>query len=446
MRNGRLAAVALLVGIAASAWSQEPQSSIPASIPTSPVLQSDAATVWPGAISQNAAPSGRQGESSYYGNGNRLWCSTEFLLWWIKQGNVPALATSGTLDSLGALGPGTTTLFGGGLNYGEQPGGRFTIGYWLDSNQTHGIEASYFFLGGPSNNFSASSTDLPDSLVLARPFFNVITGMQDSQLVSYPDIISGVVGISSSSQLQGAELNLVCNRYCCSDCCPTDCCATNCSLTDSSRVSGPHVDLIAGFRYLGLNEDLGITENLTTLATAPSPPFIPGETITVFDGFGTRNNFYGGQIGARGEWYRGRWFVNVLGKVALGDTHQEVSVNGTTDFVDPGVAPVRQQGGLLALPTNIGVYSRDQFSVVPEIGFNIGRQLTDHLRLFAGYTLLYWTNVVRPGDQIDSGVNPTQLPTATGPSPLVGDARPAFAFHNTDLWAQGINLGAEFRW
>jgi hypothetical protein len=138
--------------------------------------------------------------------------------------------------------------------------------------------------------------------------------------------------------------------------------------------------------------------------------------------------------------------VNVLGKVALGDTHQEVSVNGTTDFVDPGVAPVRQQGGLLALPTNIGVYSRDQFSVVPEIGFNIGRQLTDHLRLFAGYTLLYWTNVVRPGDQIDSGVNPTQLPTATGPSPLVGDARPAFAFHNTDLWAQGINLGAEFRW
>jgi hypothetical protein len=355
------------------------------------------------------------------------------------------------LDSLGALGPGTTTLFGGDQNYGERLGGRFTIGYWLDSCQTRGIEASYFFLGGPADNFIASSSDLPGSLVLARPFFNVITGLQDSQLVSYPDIISGTVRISSNSQLQGAELNLVCNHcYCCNDCCPTDCCATDCCATDCcatdcSYKSGRRVDLIAGFRYLGLNEDLGITENLTTLDTAPSPPFVPGETITVFDGFGTRNSFYGGQIGARGEWCRGRWFVNVLGKVALGDTHQEVRINGTTDFTDPGVALVRQQGGMLALPTNIGNYSRDQFSVVPEIGINVGRQMNDHLRVFVGYTLLYWSNVVRPGDQIDFGVNTTQLPTPTGPGTLVGEARPAFAFRNTDLWAQGINFGVEIR-
>ena len=136
----------------------------------------------------------------------------------------------------------------------------------------------------------------------------------------------------------------------------------------------------------------------------------------------------------------------MLGKVALGATHQEVRISGTTDFTDPGVAPVRQQGGLLALPTNIGSYSRDQFSVVPEIGINVGRQVTDHLRLFAGYTLLYWSGVVRPGDQIDFGVNPTQLPTPTGPGTLVGEARPAFAFRNTDLWAQGVNLGLELNW
>jgi len=86
--------------------------------------------------------------------------------------------------------------------------------------------------------------------------------------------------------------------------------------------------------------------------------------------------------------------VNVLGSVALGDTHQEVRISGTTDFADPGVAPIRQQGGLLALPTNIGTYSRDQFSVVPEIGHQRGRQVTDHVRVFAGYTLLYWSNVV----------------------------------------------------
>jgi hypothetical protein len=399
----------------------------------------------PDCLGCGAAP-GCEGEFCRYGNGNRLWCSAEFLQWWIKQGQVPPLATVGTVNSLGALGPGTTTLFGGDLNYGERLGGRFTIGYWLDSCQTRGIEASYFFLGGPSDNFSASSSDLPGSLLLARPFFNVNSLLQDSQQVSFPDIINGSIGISSNSQLQGAEFNLVCNRCCCcNDCCQTDSCQTDSCQTDCCYQSGHRVDLIAGFRYLGLNEDLHIAENLTFLPTAPSP-FVPGETITVVDGFGTRNNFYGGQIGARGEWCRGRWFMNVLGKVALGDTHQEVRISGTTDFTDPGVPTVRQQGGLLALPTNIGSYSRDQFSVVPEIGINVGRQLTDHLRVFAGYTLLYWSSVVRPGDQIDFIVNPTQLPTSTGPGTLVGEARPAFAFHNTDFWAQGINLGLELRW
>jgi hypothetical protein len=257
------------------------------------------------------------------------------------------------------------------------------------------------------------------------------------------------VEISSNSQLQGGELNLVYNRcrsqndVCQTDCSETDCSETDCSQTDCGYKSGRRVDLIAGFRYLELNEDLGITETLTTLDTAPSPPFFPGETITVVDGFGTRSSFYGGQVGARGEWYRGCWFVNVLGKVALGDTHQDVRISGTTDFTEPG--PVRQQGGLLALPTNIGTYSRDRFSVVPEIGINVGRQMTDHLRVFAGYTLLYWSNVARPGDQIDFGVNPTQLPTPTEAGTLVGEARPAFAFHDTGFWAQGINFGVELR-
>lgn len=397
------------------------------------------------------------GESSNCGNGNRFWGSAEFLLWWIKQGQVPPLATAGTLNSGGTLGPGTTTLFGGDQDYGVRPGGRFTIGYWFDCDQTEGIEGSYFFLNGPADNFSVSSSDLPGSMLLARPFFNVISGLQDRQLISFPGIIGGSIGISSNSQLQGAELNLLCNRcYCCNECrqttgcqtggCETTGCQTGGCETGGSYKSGHRVDLIAGFRYFGLDEDLGITENLTFLPTAPSPPFVPGETLAVFDRFETRNTFYGGQIGARGEWWRGRWFVNVLGKVALGNMHQEVRINGTTVFTNPGGAPVSQQGGLLALPTNIGSYSRDQFAVVPEIGINVGRQLTCHLRVFAGYTFMYWSSVVRPGDQIDFGVNTTQLPTATGPGTLVGAARPAFAFHDTDFWAQGINFGMELRW
>jgi len=121
-----------------------------------------------------------------------------------------------------------------------------------------------------------------------------------------------------------------------------------------------------------------------------------------------------------------------------------VTISGTTVFTSPGGAPVTQQGGLLALPTNIGTYSRDQFSVIPQIGFNVGRQLTNNFRVFVGYTFMYWSNVVRPGDQIDPVINPTQLPTAAGPGTLVGPARPAFAFHESSLWAQGVNVGMGF--
>ncbi|MEI8380327.1 MAG: BBP7 family outer membrane beta-barrel protein [Planctomycetota bacterium] len=122
-----------------------------------------------------------------------------------------------------------------------------------------------------------------------------------------------------------------------------------------------------------------------------------------------------------------------------------VRINGSTVFTSSTGTSVTQNGGLLALPTNIGSYSRDQFSVVPEVGLNVGRQLTDNVRVYVGYTLIYWSSVVRPGDQIDPVINPTQLPTPTGPGTLVGPARPAFAFHDTDFWAQGINFGLEFR-
>lgn len=131
--------------------------------------------------------------------------------------------------------------------------------------------------------------------------------------------------------------------------------------------------------------------------------------------------------------------------MALGDAHQEVRIAGSTVFTDPVGNSVRQPGGLLALPTNMGSYSRDKFAVVPELGINVGRQLTDHLRVYVGYNLLYWSSVVRPGDQIDFVVNPTQLPTPAGPGVLVGPARPAFSFRDTDFWAQGVNLGVEFR-
>jgi hypothetical protein len=203
------------------------------------------------------------------------------------------------------------------------------------------------------------------------------------------------------------------------------------------------VDFLAGFRYLELDEGLTIQENLTLLPTAPANA---GTTFGLADEFTTHNRFYGGQIGARGEYWKGKAFVNLYGKVALGETQETISINGLTIITPPGGTPTAHAGGLLALPTNSGHFTRDEFAVVPEIGINVGYQVTDHLRAFVGYTFLYWSDVARPADQIDLAINGTQVPTNLGSGKLVGPARPAVNLNSTDFWAQGINFGLEFRY
>jgi hypothetical protein len=55
---------------------------------------------------------------------------------------------------------------------------------------------------------------------------------------------------------------------------------------------------------------------------------------------------------------------------------------------------------------------------------------------------------VRPGDQIDLDVNGNLLNRNGTPDPatIVPGDHPRFDFRQTDLWAQGLNLGAEYTW
>jgi hypothetical protein len=103
----------------------------------------------------------------------------------------------------------------------------------------------------------------------------------------------------------------------------------------------------------------------------------------------------------------------------------------------PGDPPVVRAGALLAQATNIGQYSDDQFALLPELGVDLGYQVTPALSLHVGYTLLYLTQVLRTGDQLD---------LAVGSSGAPGDvARPIAALDDTSLWVQGLNLGVEWR-
>lgn len=355
------------------------------------------------------------------GPDGRFWVSAEYLLWWTQGSYAPPLVTgspAGTPRSqAGVLGaPGTVVLFGGGdLNDGTRSGFRVRFGGWLDCCRTCGLEASYFFLGDDCENFAATGN------ILGRPFYNVVNGQQDSELVDYPNVVTGRVSVDSSTSFSGFDVNFRKNLSC-------DCCS--------------RTDFLVGFRYLKLEDEIIIAENLLVTGTDPNAIPAPGTTFSLIDSFQTQNEFYGPQFGLAGEMRRGSAFVNWRGLIAFGTTHKTAAINGSTTITPPGGPATTYAGGLLALPTNIGNYSKNDFSVVPELNINVGYQVTSNLRVFVGYSFLYWSNVTRAGDIIDTTINPTQLPPGT----LVGPARPAFTWNDSDFWAQGVSFGGEFRW
>jgi hypothetical protein len=295
-------------------------------------------------------------------------------------------------------------------------GGRITAGYWFDCGRTCGIEGYFFQLGSQAQHFSGGT---PNNL--GRPFFNTQTGQPDAELISFPGIVDGTVQASASSgSLLGAGV-LARTNLCCDCCC--------------------RLDALLGWRYLSMSDHVGVVENLTS--TDPEQIAAPlGTKINLTDDFRTTNIFNGADIGLAGEWRWDCWTLGATGRIALGSTYQRVDINGSTTVTVPGFPPLTSPGGLLALSSNSGVHTRDVFAFVPEVRLQLGYAITPCIQFFVGYDFLYWSNVVRAGDQIDLTVNPALLPP---PLPGATPLRPAFSFQSTNFWAQGIDLGLVFR-
>jgi Putative beta barrel porin-7 (BBP7) len=66
------------------------------------------------------------------------------------------------------------------------------------------------------------------------------------------------------------------------------------------------------------------------------------------------------------------------------------------------------------------------------------------VRAFVGYDLIYFSNVVRPGNQIDTTLNLTGSPAISPSIPFSGAARPAPIFITSSFWVQGINFGESY--
>jgi hypothetical protein len=362
------------------------------------------------------------------GAGSNWWLGADYLLWWFKDAHTPPLVTTGPPGSAGIIGRGATVLFGGpDIDLGDHQGARFTAGLMFDDDRLLGFEGNYFFLAQRGASFFAGNSGDP---VLARPFFNANLAAQDSELVSSTGSVTGSVRVALESRLQGAEANLL---YALDEECDF------------------HLTLLSGFRYVQLDEGLTVSENLLLPGFVAGPtsglPDQPSSAIGLSDFFGTHNHFYGGQVGLRGEWWHEFAFVRLEGKAALGLNHESITIDGSTRFATPPAAvPITRPGGLLAVPTNMGHFHRDEFAVLPEVGVKLGYQFTSWACLTVGYSFLYWSAVARPGDQVDFALNPSQLPTSTGPGSLVGPARPSANLHGTDFWAHGVNVGLEVRY
>jgi hypothetical protein len=403
--------------------------------------QGDSADAKPAADAKSpaAAPSGQaaSGMTTEVAPMCRSWARVDYLLWWVKDAPLPVpLVTTGlpsvgfdptlvnTVNIAGAIGqPGTQVLYGDhNVHFRPFSGMQLTLGSWIDDDEYFGLEGSGFFLERHTNMFAAAS-DSAGHPPLYFPIFSDIAGAERAVPIADPlRQFSGNVLVASNLRLWGAQANAMFNLL---------------------RYYGMEFSLLAGFRYADLRENLQIFNSTTDL--------IFGNVAVLNDSFGTTNQFYGGQFGGRFDLLLDRLSLEVTAAVALGPTHQVVAVQGeimqpaANALTPPG--PGSFPGGLFAQSTNIGTRHADPFTALSSLELRLGYEIWPRIRASVGYDIMYWSQVVRPGNQINHSVNLSQnaILDPNGVGRLVGAAQPAPLFNHSDFWAQGLNIGLEFR-
>jgi hypothetical protein len=348
---------------------------------------------------------------------DRLSVDVDFLYWFLERMRVPALLTTGTPESGGVLGAiGTDTIYGDDRldsRHDRYVGVRFDVDYWLNDDRTVGLNGSAFFLERDSSNYTVKWGAIP---LLARPYIDATDGSEKAFIIAGPSPgvgdLTGAFNAYSRIELFGEDASM---------------------LFGLVRNECWKLDALAGFRFLQMRERLDLTGVSKVL---PEESTLISQT----DHFDTFDKYYGVQAGLRGEAHRGPWFVE--GKVALsiGGDDQEIRTYGTRLYQTPQVR-VTEDYGVLVLPSNRGTFERGAFDFVTETQINVGCDVTRHIRIRVGYSILTWLNPVRPGDQI-APVNLAQV--APGAPPFTG--KPSVPFREDSFWAQGGNVGLELRW
>jgi hypothetical protein len=360
---------------------------------------------------------------------DRFWFRGDYIFWWVRQQSVPGpLVTTGNTATRGVFeANGTSVLLGGDrLDYGPLSGSRLFLGF-ANCDHTWALEAGAIILESGRTTFQETS-DAAGNPVLSRPFIDVLHGQVENALpVSSPGAFAGSIRVTSTNDLTGGELNL----WHCAGC------------------NGPNLSFLLGFRYLFLQESLAIAQQSDVLPGGVAS--FNGNLVTsparlgIADTFETRNDFYGGQIGIQSEFHPGPFFATMTGKLGIGNTHEVANSFGQSTLSQGGISTT-VPGGFFAVPATSALVSRNEFTLIPEFTLNVGIEVTTNLRLFVGYTFLYWDDVVRPGNQFDRLVNTSLVPTSNNFGRGPATAPPTTLGDGTQFWAQGINFGATFRY
>ena len=196
------------------------------------------------------------------------------------------------------------------------------------------------------------------------------------------------------------------------------------------------LDSLFGYRFYSYAETLHMNQSVTPLGAN----FISGTQILSNDEFSTRNQFHGLDMGLRPQFFFNDLAIEFVGKVAFGNLHQDININGSQTTTVPGVGTTTDVGGVYALSSNIGNRSSNHWYALPEADVNLTWNIRNNVQLRLGYSVLLLSGLARAGNQVDTFINPALFPPSLGTPPF----RPQFLANRADMWIQSLNIGLQF--
>lgn len=378
-----------------------------------------------GDVNPNCADPGCAGDL-IAGPKNPVWMSYSQLLLWFQpaRATIP-LAFDNTRNRV---------LLNGEAEMGMYYGYKIDGGMWTNHEHTRGIGADGFITEHRSKFQSVSGGNI------VRPFFDASSGLQSALFVSNVGgaiPFTGELATTNTARFASAGINI----------------RRNLAYSEQWQI-----DLSYGFRYYDLDESLVVFQRTVSPADnfiqiANQPGSVPANTAVILrDRSYTRNQFWGGDVGAHVEWKHGMTFIGLASKLAFGSVHQVTQINGETRNQESGAM---RQGGLLASggvdafglqDGNLGRFVTNRFSVATDIGLKAGVSITPNTRISLGYQFYYMSNVARPGAQFDQSINQRNVPVSSSFGALTGVRAPNVTFDREGFFAHGVALSMEARY